>query len=84
MAMKTKKERFHVGALNQDLEGEMSKRGEEEEGCGLQNALLNFTSHRVGGKMHRERRGGGWGGRNRLHTPRVRKVAQVVPSTSKV
>lgn len=61
MAMKTKKERFHVGALNQDLEGEMSRRGEEEEGCGLQNALLNFTSHRVGGKMHRERerRGGG-------------------------
>lgn len=82
MAMKTKKERFHVGALNQDLEGEMSKRGEEEEGCGLQNALLNFTSHRVGGKMHREREG--VGGRNRLHTPRVRKVAQVVPSTSKV
>lgn len=59
MAMKTKKERFHVGALNQDLEGEMSKRGEEEEGCGLQNALLNFTSHRVGGKMHREREGVG-------------------------
>lgn len=83
MAMKTKKERFHVGALNQDLEGEMSKRGEEEEGCGLQNALLNFTSHRVGGKMHREREKG-WGGRNRLHIPRVRKVAQVVPSTSKV
>lgn len=83
MAMKTKKERFHVGALNQDLEGEMSKRGEEEEGCGLQNALLNFTSHRVGGKMHREREKG-WGVRNRLHTPRVRKVAQVVPSTSKV
>lgn len=84
MAMKTKKERFHVGALNQDLEGEMSKRG-EEEGCGLQNALLNFTSHRVGGKMHREReKGWGVGGRNRLHTPRVRKVAQVVPSTSKV
>lgn len=85
MAMKTKKERFHVGALNQDLEGEMSKRG-EQEGCGLQNALLNFTSHRVGGKMHREREreGRGGRGRNRLHTPRVRKVAQVVPSTSKV
>lgn len=33
MAMKTKKERFHVGALNRDLQGEMSKEreGEEEE-----------------------------------------------------
>lgn len=67
MAMKTKKERFHVGALNQDLEGEMSKRGEEEEGCGLQNAL-NFTSHRVGGKMHREREGVGGGGEETGYT----------------
>lgn len=25
MAMKTKKERFHVGALNRDLKGEMSR-----------------------------------------------------------
>jgi len=34
MAMKTKKERFHVGALNRDLEGEMSRQeeGKEEEG----------------------------------------------------
>lgn len=29
--MKTKKERFHVGALNRDLEGEMSREEEEEE-----------------------------------------------------
>lgn len=36
MAMKTKKERFHVGALNQDLKGEMSRereKVEEEEGA---------------------------------------------------
>lgn len=33
MAMKTKKERFHVGALNWDLEGEMSRGEEEEEGA---------------------------------------------------
>ncbi len=33
MAMKTKKERFHVSALNQDLEGEMSREEEEEEGA---------------------------------------------------
>lgn len=36
MAMKTKKERFHVGALNRNLEGEMSRErgggGDEEEG----------------------------------------------------
>lgn len=36
MAMKTKKERFHVGALNQDLKGgnEQREKVEEEEGGG--------------------------------------------------
>lgn len=56
--MKTKKERFHVGALNQDLEGEMSRQEEEEERGGgvwlFQNALLNFTSHSVGGRRQRQ------------------------------
>lgn len=47
MAMKTKKERFHVGALNQDLEGEMSRQEEEEEREGGVRLLLNFTSHSV-------------------------------------
>lgn len=54
MAMKTKKERFHVGALNQDLKGgnEQREKVEEEEGGGLlQNTLFNFTSHTVGDKI---------------------------------
>lgn len=34
MAMKTKKERFHVGALNQDLKGEMSRESRGGEGGG--------------------------------------------------
>lgn len=55
MAMKTKKERFHVGALNQDLKGgneQREKVEEEEEGGGLlQNTLFNFTSHTVGDKI---------------------------------
>lgn len=34
MAMKTKKERFHVGALNQDLKGEMSRERESRGGGG--------------------------------------------------
>lgn len=62
MVMKTKKERFHVGGLNRDLEGEMSREregggGEERGGVLLHNTLLNFTSHTVGGKkkMHQRR-----------------------------
>lgn len=52
MAMKTKKERFHVGALNRDLKGEMSRERRRRRRGGGYSKLLNFTSHTVGDKMH--------------------------------
>lgn len=55
MAMKTKKERFHVGALNRDFEGGNEQREKVEEvgegGGYCQIALLDFTSHTAGDKM---------------------------------
>ncbi len=45
MAMKTKKERFHVGALNRDLEGEMSREEEEEEEEGRERGGGSSKTH---------------------------------------
>lgn len=40
MAMKTKKERFHVGALNRDLKGEMSRERRRRRGATPNSSIL--------------------------------------------
>lgn len=66
MAMKTKKERFHVGALNRDLEGEMSREEEEEEEGNTPQPYKPY------GWRHKKKKKSTEGGKNMRH--RMREV----------